>query len=69
MNKRPARKRRRPAAPDCVGAIRRLTVDRERAAVQNEIDRLQRTASLDDGTLASLWERKIALQRRLEELA
>jgi DNA primase len=53
---------------DCVGAFRRLRVDRERAAVQDEIDRLQERSEISDGVLLALWERKKELLRRLEEL-
>jgi DNA primase len=57
------------AAGDCVAAIRRLRVDRERAAVQGEIDRLQERSEMTDGALAALWQRKKELLRRLEELS
>jgi DNA primase len=56
------------SATDCVGAFRRLRVDRERAAVQDEIDRLQERSEMTDGALVALWERKKELLRRLEEL-
>jgi len=58
------------AAPpaDCVNALKRLRVDRERADVQERIDQLQAGARLDDGALADLWAQKQALVRRLEEL-
>jgi DNA primase len=56
------------APPDCVGAFRRLRIDRERAAVQEEIDQLQERAEMTDGVLVTLWERKKELLRRLEEL-
>jgi DNA primase len=56
------------SAADCVGAFRRLRVDRERAAVQDEIDRLQQRSEMTDGALVALWERKKELLRRLEEL-
>ena len=56
------------AAADCVSAVRRLRVERERAAVQDEIDRLQGPSRATDGALAALWERKKELLRRLEEL-
>lgn len=56
------------SAADCVGAFRRLRVDRERAAVQDEIDRLQERSEMTDGALVALWERKKELLRRLEEL-
>jgi DNA primase len=57
------------SAADCVGAFRRLRVDRERAAVQDEIDRLQERSEITDGALLTLWERKKELLRRLEELS
>jgi DNA primase len=56
------------SAADCVTAFRRLRVDRERAAVQHEIDQLQQRAEMTDGVLLTLWERKKELLRRLEEL-
>jgi DNA primase len=59
-----------PAAPatDCVNALKRLRVDRDRADVQDQIDRLQAGARLDDEALARLWAQKQTLVRRLEEL-
>jgi DNA primase len=57
-----------PAGPaDCANAIRRLRIERDRAAVQDEIDRLQ-SAPASDTALATLWARKKELLRRLEEL-
>jgi DNA primase len=57
------------AAADCVTTLRRRRYDRERAAIQDEIDRLQdRSEAINDQALASLWERKKAILRRLEEL-
>jgi DNA primase len=69
----------RAAAPDaptasaagCVNALKRLRYDRERAAVQEEIDRLQEQPAGGPGadeTLVVLWERKKSLLRRIEEL-
>ncbi len=65
-----ARQTEAPAAPptDCVNALKRLRVDRERAEVQEQIDRLQAGARMDDGALARLWDQKQVLVRRLEEL-
>jgi DNA primase len=65
-----ARRADAPAAPpaDCVNALKRLRVDRERADVQEQIDQLQAGSRLDDGALARLWAQKQALVRRLEEL-
>lgn len=61
----------RPAPPDaCVRAIRLLRMDRERAALEREIDRLQREAS--PGTMARIEEMlllKIDLKRRVEALS
>jgi DNA primase len=57
-----------PAA-GCVNALKILRYDRERAAVQDEIDRLRDSSrDADDGQLHVLWERKKQLLRRLEEL-
>jgi DNA primase len=56
-----------PAAPgDCVNALKRMRLERERAAVQEEIDRVA-TRGTDDA-LAALWARKKELLKRLEEL-
>jgi len=65
-----ARQAEAPAAPptDCVNALKRLRVDRQRADVQEQIDRLQAGDRLDDSALARLWAEKQALVRRLEEL-
>jgi len=58
-----------PAAPaDCVNALKRMRLERDRAAVQDEIDRLQTTGAGADERLASLWARKKDLLRRLESL-
>jgi DNA primase len=57
------------AEPDaCVHAVRRLRLERESAALQDEIDRLQQDAAIDDGALAALWARKKALRQRLDNL-
>jgi DNA primase len=58
------------AAADCVNTLRRRRYDRERAAIQEEIDRLQdRSPAGDDQALAALWERKMVILKRLEELS
>jgi DNA primase len=59
-----------PVAPaaDCVTTLRRRRFDRERAAIQDEIDRLQDRSEAANDQLASLWERKMAILKRLEEL-
>jgi DNA primase len=58
------------AAPagDCVVAIRRRRVDRERAAVQDEIDRLQERSQMTDDAFLALSKRKEELLRRLEDM-
>ena len=57
-----------PAAPgDCVNALKRMSLERERAALQDEIDRVA-TRSGTDEALSALWTRKKELLRRLEEL-
>ncbi|HYN09546.1 MAG TPA: DNA primase [Vicinamibacterales bacterium] len=60
-----------PVAPaaDCVNTLRRGRYDRERAAIQEEIDRFQeRSPAGNDRELAQLWERKKAVLKRLEDL-
>ena len=57
-----------PAAPgDCVNALKRMRLERERAALQDEIDRVA-TGRGTDEALSALWARKKELLRRLEEL-
>jgi DNA primase len=55
---------------DCVNALKRLRYDRERSAVQDEIDRLQDEppGPARDDRLGGLWTKKKELLRRLEEL-
>ena len=68
---RAARPEASTAAPaDCVNALKRLRYDRERSAVQDEIDRLQEEppGRARDDRLAALWAEKKELHRRLEEL-
>jgi DNA primase len=58
------------SADDCVKTLKRLRFDREREALQREIDRLQDAA--DDGAQARIAElsvRKIELKRRIEALS
>jgi hypothetical protein len=53
--------------PECVNALKRVRYQRERAAVQEEIDRLQDTGP-GAHALTALLERKQALSRKLEQL-
>lgn len=56
-------------ASECARAIRRLRYEREQAAVQREIDRLQGLgASLHDSQIDILWRRKKDLLHRIEGL-
>jgi hypothetical protein len=63
-----------PAAPatvvsECVRAMKRLRFDRERAAVQREIDRLQELGANEHGhEIDNLWQRKKDLLHRIEDL-
>jgi DNA primase len=59
-----------PAAPAtaCVRALKRDRVKRDLAAVQEEIDRLDARAADAAARMRSLWDRKTALHRQLEEL-
>jgi DNA primase len=53
---------------ECVNALKRLRYDRERAAVQEEIDRLQEAGGDQPREFAALWDRKQAISRKLEQL-
>jgi DNA primase len=53
---------------ECVNALKRVRYHRERAAVQDEIDRLQSAGPDDTRVLTALWERKQILSRKLEQL-
>jgi DNA primase len=60
-----------PPAPavDCARAIKRLRCERERAAIQREIDRLQELGAGQYGhEINALWQRKISLIHRIEDL-
>jgi DNA primase len=60
-----------PTAPpiDCARAIRRLRCERDRAAIQREIDRLQDLGAGQHGhEIDALWQRKIDLLHRIEDL-
>jgi len=58
-----------PAGPsDCVNAIKRMRFERDRASIQEEIDRLQTRGAGSNDALAALWAKKKDLLKRLEEL-
>jgi len=61
----------RPAEPDeCVRTLRLLRYDRERAALQQEIDRLQRQPSAaSNARIEELGLLKVDLKRRIEALS
>ncbi len=53
----------------CARAIRRLRWERERAAIQREIDRLQELGATEHGhEIETLWQRKKDLLHRIEQL-
>jgi hypothetical protein len=53
----------------CVRAIKRLRWERERAAIQREIDRLQELGAGQHGhEIDALWQRKKNLLHQIEEL-
>ena len=57
-------------SPDsCVRELRRGRYQRERAAVQREIDRLQQLGAAEHGEeINALWARKLDLMQRIEAL-
>ncbi len=60
-----------PPAPPlaCARALKRLRWERERAAIQREIDRLQELgAGLNGSAIDDLWRKKIDLLHRIEQL-
>ena len=52
----------------CVTAIRRLRVQRDLAAVQEQVDQLDPASPTYDGQLTALWDRKKELLRQFESL-
>ena len=59
-----------PASPlDCVRALKKLRWERERAAIQREIDRLQEMGAGQHGNeIDALWQKKKDLLLRIEQL-
>jgi DNA primase len=59
-----------PAPPlDCARALKRLRWERERAAIQREIDRLQEMGASQHGNeIDALWQKKKDLLLRIEQL-
>src|SRR5581483_5027837 len=54
---------------ECIRALKRLRWERERAAIQREIDRLQELGATQHGhEIDNLWQRKKDLLHRIEEL-
>jgi DNA primase len=64
------RHKQAPGDPaECVRALRRMRFDRERAAVQREIDRLQEEgAARYEQEILALWARKKSLLQQIEAL-
>ena len=58
-----------PAPPlECARALKRLRWERERAAIQREIDRLQEQGASRYGhEIDALWEKKKTLMHRIEQ--
>lgn len=55
---------------ECGRAVKRLRFDRERAAIQREIDRLQGIDAAEHGAeIDALWKKKLTIMQRMEELA
>src|SRR6185369_3362621 len=65
-----ARSTSRALAHDCVQMLRLRRSERERAAVQREIDRLQeRGGPSDEGAIDRLWQQKLTLSVEIERLS
>jgi hypothetical protein len=60
-----------PAPPvECARALKRLRWERERAAIQREIDRLQEMGAARYGReIDALWQKKKDLLHRIERLS
>jgi len=58
-----------PAGPtDCVNALKRLRIQRDSVAVQEEIDRLEEPGQTSKETLSTLWAKKKELLQQLQAL-
>ena len=59
-----------PAPPiACIRALKRLRWERDQAAIQREIDRLQQLGATQHGNeINNLWQRKKDLLHRIEDL-
>jgi hypothetical protein len=54
---------------DCARALKKLRWERERAAIQREIDRLQSMGASQHGNeIDALWQKKKDLLLRIEQL-
>ncbi len=68
-DRRPRQPVGRPAAVECARALKRLRWERERAAIQRQIDRLQELGATQHGhEIDDLWQRKKDLLHRIEQL-
>jgi DNA primase len=56
------------SATECVRALQRLRCEREQAAIQREIDRLQQLGGTHDAEITALWQRKRNLLHEIEAL-
>jgi DNA primase len=56
------------SAAECVRAIHRLRCEREQAALQREIDRLQQLGGSHDSEITALWQKKRDLLHQIEAL-
>ena len=55
-------------AEECARTIRRLRYERDRAAIQQEIDRLQESGAADGSEIDTLLARKRDLLQRIDAL-
>ena len=56
-------------ADECARIVKRLRCERERAAIQREIDRLQQLGAAEhEAQIEALWTQKRSLLQRIEQL-